>query len=82
MIYYYDTSDHVYTSNLIYINSTFHSLQIQIQTAAFDFNGKLPSSRIHQTVVATSDFVLVYGGYSRNGTFLGDINLYYMRTQR
>jgi hypothetical protein len=40
-----------------------------------------PIPRVHHSLVMNSKFLIVYGGYSNNGTILGDTNLYHMPTQ-
>lgn len=48
----------------------------------FPFGGDIPTPRVHQTITATSDYVIVYGGYSTDGSVLGDINLFYITSQQ
>jgi hypothetical protein len=47
----------------------------------WNLGGTIPSERIHQSIVSTKDYVIVYGGYSTNGTHLGDINLFHLKSQ-
>lgn len=49
--------------------------------AAFPFGNILPSSRVHHSVSANSDYILVYGGYSSKGDKLGDLQLFHIASQ-
>ena len=40
-----------------------------------------PIPRVHHSMVMNSKFLIVYGGYSKNGTILGDTNFYHIPTQ-
>jgi hypothetical protein len=50
--------------------------------ALFPLGGDIPSSRVHHTVTASSDYLFVYGGYGTDGSFLGDINLFFIPSQQ
>jgi hypothetical protein len=50
--------------------------------SAFPFSNQFPSPRFFHTIDANSDYLFVYGGYSTNGTILGDMNLYHIPSQR
>lgn len=50
--------------------------------ALFPLGGSIPSARVHHTVTANSDYLFVYGGYGMDGSFLGDINLFYIPSQQ
>jgi hypothetical protein len=50
--------------------------------AAHTFGGDLPASRVHHSISATYNYVLVFGGYSTDGSLLGDINLFYIPSQQ
>jgi hypothetical protein len=43
---------------------------------------KMPSPRVHHSISYTGSFIIVYGGYHSDGSFLGDINLYHVESQR
>ena len=47
----------------------------------WNLGGTIPSERIHQSIVNTEEFLIVYGGYSVNGTYLGDVNMYHLKSQ-
>lgn len=47
----------------------------------WNLGGTIPSERIHQSIVSTKDYIIVYGGYSTNGTHLGDMNLFHLKSQ-
>lgn len=42
----------------------------------------IPVPRVHHSLVMNTKFLVVYGGYSSNGTILGDTNLYHISTQK
>lgn len=48
----------------------------------FPFGGDIPTSRVHHTITATTDYLIVYGGYSTDGSLLGDVNLFYITSQQ
>lgn len=50
--------------------------------AIFPLGGMLPSARVHHSVVATNNYVVVYGGYYNDGSLLGDVNLFHYLTQQ
>ena len=50
--------------------------------ALFPFGGNIPSARVHHTITANSDYLFVFGGYGMDGSFLGDINLFYIPSQQ
>lgn len=50
--------------------------------ALFPLGGAIPSSRVHHSISATSEYVLVYGGYAEDASFLGDINVFYIPSQQ
>jgi hypothetical protein len=54
---------------------------LAFEQSAFPFGGNLPLERVHHSIDVNSDFLMVYGGYSKNGTILGDINLYHISSQ-
>ena len=43
---------------------------------------KLPTSRVHHSLALSSNYVILFGGYSTDGTYLDDINLFDVRTQQ
>jgi len=49
--------------------------------ALFPLGGDIPSSRVHHTITAASDYLLVYGGYASDGSYLGDINVFHIPSQ-
>ena len=49
--------------------------------ALFPLGGDIPSSRVYHTITASSDYLLVYGGYATDGSFLGDINVFHIPSQ-
>lgn len=48
---------------------------------AFPFGGKAPVARVHHTLVHNPTYLFLYGGYSTNGTKLGDMNLFHIPSQ-
>lgn len=50
--------------------------------ALFPLGGDIPASRVHHAVAVSSDYLFVYGGYASDGTFLGDMNLFYIPSQQ
>jgi hypothetical protein len=51
------------------------------EASLFPLGGSLPLERVHHSINANSDFLILYGGYTSNGTILGDINLYHIPSQ-
>lgn len=49
--------------------------------SAFPFGGNAPIARVQHTISHNSDYLFIYGGYSTNGTLLGDINLFHIPSQ-
>lgn len=50
--------------------------------SAFPFNNEFPSARVLHSLDSTNNYLFVYGGYSSNGTTLGDINLFHIPSER
>ena len=63
-------------------NPSLYEVDTLAQAASvFPFGGVLPLERAHHVMDANSNFLFVHGGYSRNGTILGDLNLYHIPSQ-
>eukprot|EP01039_Chlorochromonas_danica_P002190 gene2190-2390_t len=50
--------------------------------SAFPFANPAPSGRVHHSLALSHPYLLVYGGYDRNGSTLGDAHLYHLPSQR
>ena len=52
----------------------------------YSLGGKVPESRIHSSMAIgphpTDQYIIVYGGYSYDGSLLDDLNLYDTRAQQ
>lgn len=44
--------------------------------------GSLPYARVHHTLALSNNYVIIFGGYSTDGSYLDDINLYDVRSQQ
>ncbi len=36
----------------------------------YEFEGEIPTPRVHHTLSVSSEYVLIYGGYDNNGTII------------
>lgn len=64
-------------------NAAFYPLNsLNNPGALFPLGGDIPSSRVHHTISASSDYLFVYGGYAADGSILGDINLFYIPSEQ
>lgn len=50
--------------------------------AAFPFANEFPSDRALHSLVITPSYLIAYGGVAANGSYLGDVNLYHLASQR
>lgn len=48
----------------------------------FPFGGTLPTARVFSSIALVKDFLVVFGGYSSDGTVLDDVNLYDLRSHQ
>ena len=50
--------------------------------ALYPLGGTIPSSRVHHSMALSQYYVIIFGGYSTDGTYLDDINLFDVRSQQ
>eukprot|EP01038_Epipyxis_sp_PR26KG_P004702 gene4702-6602_t len=67
--------------DFIYNPSLYPDNSLSEAGSAYPFGSNIPISRIYHSVVQINSFLVVYGGYSSTGSFLGDINLYDINLQ-
>lgn len=58
-----------------------NSLKYGEETALYALGGTLPSPRVHHTITSVENFIIVYGGYSTDDSFLEDISIFDTRSQ-
>ena len=68
---YSGTFETLYPANTLIHPGTLHPL-----------GGTLPTARVHHSLSLSNDYVILFGGYSTEGTYLDDINLFDVRSQQ
>lgn len=47
--------------------------------SVYPFGGSIPSSRVFNTISAVGSYIICFGGYSTDGSYLNDVSLFHIR---